>query len=173
MNQLLAFYLGTGPDHRGRTLAEILRQDDLWFEITHDFIQWLFPLNELSRASLHAPLVDGATLHAFQADPLLRDHMRASVGRFLRFLGLSFDGESLRPGPNWPKRRPEWFDTNTHNSLRVTRVLKSMTLLGLSAEAAKLGEGFEALCAAEAGCGVSAESRAYWRQATCKASRAL
>ena len=62
MNQLLAFYLGTGTDHRGRTLAEILRQDDLWFEITHDFIQWLFPLNELSRASLHAPLVDGATL---------------------------------------------------------------------------------------------------------------
>lgn len=173
MNQLLAFYLGTGTDHRGRTLAEILRQDDLWFEITHDFIQWLFPLNELSRASLHAPLVDGATLHAFQADPLLRDHMRASVGRFLRFLGLSFDGESLRPGPNWPKRRPEWFDTNTHNSLRVTRVLKSMTLLGLSAEAVKLGEGFEALCAADAGCGVSAESRAYWRQATCKASRAL
>lgn len=65
------------------------------------------------------------------------------------------------------------FDTNTHNSLRVTRVLKSMALLGLSAEAAKLGEGFEALCAAQAGCGVSVESRAYWRQATYKASRAL
>ena len=80
MNQLLAFYHGTGTDHRGRTLAEILRQDDLWFEITHDFIQWLFPLNELSRASLHAPLVDGATLHAFQADPLLRDALALVTG---------------------------------------------------------------------------------------------
>jgi hypothetical protein len=42
MNQLLAFYLGTGPDHRGRTLAEILRQDDLWFEITHDSFNGCF-----------------------------------------------------------------------------------------------------------------------------------
>lgn len=44
MSQLLRFYCGTHPDHRGRMLAEILRQDDDWLEITHDYIPWLFPL---------------------------------------------------------------------------------------------------------------------------------
>ena len=43
MSQLLRFYSGSHPDHRGRMLAEILKQDDLWLELTHDYIQWLFP----------------------------------------------------------------------------------------------------------------------------------
>lgn len=166
MNQLLAFYYGTGADHRGRRLAEMLRQNDGWFEITHDFIQWLFPLSELSRASVNAPLVDAATRQAFEADALLRDHLRASVSRFLRFLGLDFDGESLRPGPNWAQRRTEWFDEDTHNSLRITRMLKSMALLGLGSDAAILGKGLEALCAGDTRCGIGTASRAHWREAT-------
>jgi len=165
VNQLLAFYYGTGADHRGRTLAEILRQDDLWFELTHDFVQWLFPLDQLSRASLHAPLVDRATVLAFHSDDLLRQHLRASVGRMVRFLGLSFDGVSVAAGANWTDRRGEWFDLNTHNSLRITRLLKSMVLLGLAAEAVQLGKGLEALCASNPACGVTAESRAHWRNA--------
>ena len=48
MNQLLSFYYGSHPDHRGRMLAEIVPQDDDWIEQAHDFIQWLFPLNDLS-----------------------------------------------------------------------------------------------------------------------------
>lgn len=36
MNRLLGFYYGGFPDHRGRFLAEITRQDDLWLEVTHD-----------------------------------------------------------------------------------------------------------------------------------------
>jgi hypothetical protein len=35
MNKLLAFYSGGAPDDRGRLLAEITRQDDLWLEVTH------------------------------------------------------------------------------------------------------------------------------------------
>lgn len=165
MNQLLAFYYGTGTDHRGRALAEVLRQDDLWFELTHDFVQWLFPLDQLSRASLHAPLVDPATILAFHSDELLRQHLRASVGRMLRFLGVAFDGNSLTLAANWAERRGEWFDLNTHNSLRITRLLKCMVLLGLAEDAVQLGKGLEALCASDPACGVTAESRALWLDA--------
>jgi len=46
LNPILAFYFGSHPDSEGRRLAEILRQDDLWLEQTHDYIQWLCPLAE-------------------------------------------------------------------------------------------------------------------------------
>ena len=69
MNPLLAFYLGSHPDDRGRMLDEILRQDDFWLEVTHDYVQWLFPLDEVSRANARAPLVDGPTRDHFRATP--------------------------------------------------------------------------------------------------------
>ena len=165
MNQLAGFYLGSHHDHKGRTLAEILKQDDFWFEHTHDFIQWVFPLNELSRASLHAPLVDGATRHAFLTDPLFASHMRMCVARMVRFLGLKFDGQSLSKAANWDERKKDWFTEHTHNSLRITRMLKSMAFLGLKGDAANLQAGFERLCGEEPECGITTESRQFWSTA--------
>jgi hypothetical protein len=165
MNQLLFFYYGSHPDHRGRMLREILDQDDDWFEGTHDFIQWLFPLEVPSRASLHAPLVDGPTKKVFASDPLLRDHMRAALSRMLRFLGLRFDGTTLTVGPGWANRRTLWFAAHGHNSLRITRILKSMSLLGLKDEARALNAGLQALCDSESDCAIPAESRRFWAEA--------
>lgn len=165
MNQLLGFYLGSHPDHRGRMLAEIVQQDDFWLEQTHDFIQWLFPTNELSRASLHAPLVDARTRHAFMTDDLLRQHMRVALARMMRFLGLRFDGQHLTKAANWRERKPDWFTSHSHNSLRITRILKSMTFLGLVDDAVNLQRGLEGMCEREPDCGITLESRKFWRQA--------
>lgn len=165
MNQLLGFYLGSHPDHKGRMLSEIVQQDDDWLEQTHDFIQWLFPLNELSRASLHAPLVDARTRHAFLTDDLPKQHMRIALVRMLRFLGLRFDGKALTKGANWDERKQCWFTCHSHNSLRVTRILKSMAFLGLKDEAVNLQAGLEALCQTEPDCGVTDVSRRYWADA--------
>jgi hypothetical protein len=165
MSPILLFYYGSHPDHRGRMLAEIIAQDDFWFEHTHDFIQWLFPLSDLSRANRHAPLVDGPTRKAFHEDELLRRHMRIAVSRLVKFLGLSFDGRTLKAGANWSERRGDWFTEHGHNSLRITRALKSMTLLGLKDDAIALHAGLEALCEQEPGCAVTDESRRFWSQA--------
>lgn len=165
MNDLLNFYYGSGTDHKGRTLAEMVTQDDYWFEHTHDFIQWMFPLNELSRASLYAPLVDGNTLKAFHADPLLKSNMRVSLVRFLKFLGLAFDGVNLRKTSEWESRKHEWFTEHSHNSLRITRILKSMVLLGLKTDAVQLHLGLRTLCQTESECAVTSESRAIWSEA--------
>ena len=54
---LIDFYCGTGTDHRGRHLDELLGMDDRQFERTHDYIQWLFPLRTPSSANRHAPLL--------------------------------------------------------------------------------------------------------------------
>ena len=163
MSQLLRFYSGSHPDHRGRTLAEILRQDDQWLELTHDYIQWLFPLADLSRASLNAPLLDKATIQAFEADEQLRSHMRASLVRMLRFFGLQISRAGVSKSANWDDRKSEWFTENTHNSLRLTRMMKSLHALGFTWEARQLQNALELLCSTEADCGVDETSRRFWK----------
>ena len=52
---ILRFYGSGGTDHAGRTLEEILAWDDRHLEEVHDYIQWLFPLEEPSRANPCTP----------------------------------------------------------------------------------------------------------------------
>jgi len=165
MNQLLSFYYGSHPDHKGRMLAEIVQQDDFWLEQTHDFIQWLFPLSDISRASSHAPIVDSATIKAFHTDELLQKHMRLCLVRMLKFFGLRFNGKTLEKGTSWTERKGDWFTVHSHNSLRITRILKSMSLLGLKQDAIAVHAGLETLCTGEPDCGITDESRDLWRLA--------
>ena len=165
MSAILMFYYGSHPDHRGRMLAEILKQDDAWLEITHDYIQWLFPLTELSRASVNAPLLDRATIQAFESDELLRTHMRASFVRMLRFYGLQASRAGVAKGDTWDARKSEWFLENTHNSLRLTRMLKSLSTLGMTWEALALQSTLKALCETEPDCGIDATAQQFWSQA--------
>ena len=165
MNRLTAFYLGSHPDDRGRLLAQILKQDDLWLELTHDCIQWLFPLAEPSRLNPGAPLVDAATAEAFRHDELLRRHLMASYLRLLAFYGLRrrAGGEVVK-GPNWDERKSGWFTDDSHNSLRITRILKCLMLLGLQDEARHFQRALDGLCVEEPDAGINPTSRAFWRQ---------
>lgn len=61
VDTFLDFYLGTGTDHRGRTLWQIVQKSDAWIEETHDYIQWLFPLSEPSQFNPHAPILTEAS----------------------------------------------------------------------------------------------------------------
>jgi hypothetical protein len=165
MSPLLTFYYGSHPDHKGRMLAEILRQDDLWFELTHDYIQWMFPLTDLSRASLNAPVLDRETIAAFKIDEVLRNHMRASFVRMLAYFGLRVSRDGISQADNWAMRKQEWFTENTHNSLRITRMLKSLRLLGFEWEAKTLLTALDALCESESDCGIDATARSHWKAA--------
>lgn len=163
---LLAFYLGGQPDNRGRMLAEILRQDDLWLEVTHDYIQWLFPLAESSRVNPHAPLVDARIARTFASDDLLRRQLMAAYLRMLKFFGLRREtsGEILKTA-NWSDRKGDWFTRDSHNSLRITRVLKSLALLGLPDEGRELQRALANLCRTEPDCDINRTSQAFWRDA--------
>ena len=165
MNPLLAFYYGAAPDTRGRLLAEITRQDDDWLELTHDYIQWLFPLEEPSRVTPWAPTVTRDVREAFLHDELLRQQLKASFLRMLRFYGLTYRDGQIGKGPNWAERKGEWFTQRTHNNLRITRILKSLALLGLRPLAEDFVEGLEALRVSEAQCGVGETAFRYWREA--------
>jgi hypothetical protein len=165
--RIVRFYEGNGTDDRGRSLADIVAFDDGELERIHDFIQWLFPLRERSSANPDAPRLDEATIEAFRARPELRAALRRSFDRMLAFYGFRRAGERVAIADSFAERSG-WLTPGNHNHLRLTRMLKSLRLLGDEPAALAL---FHALADIEAeerrsGSGrISARTYRFWREA--------
>jgi hypothetical protein len=135
---LLAFYRGLAADNRGRYLQEILLWDDVDLENVHDYIQWLFPTFERSVFQPDVPVLTKEISVVFRVDPELQDRLRTSFGRLLQFYGFRIDLSSairIVAAQNFPERAEVWVTRGNHNHLRITRILKSLTALGLREEA--------------------------------------
>ncbi len=145
------FYRGVGPDSEGRYIGEILDWDDERLEDVHDYIQWLFPLPEPSMFNPDAPLLTRADVAAAKGDATVLANLRAACERMRRFYGLT---------PETASRPKAWVCAADHNHLRLTRILKSLRLLGLGAEARSL---YEAISAFDGG--IPARTRQFWRDA--------
>ncbi len=126
--RIIAFYSGEAPDDRGRFLGEIQAWPDERLESVHDFIQWMFPLNEPSAVNPRAPVLERETIDEFRSRPELQGNVRASFQRMLRFYGLD-----KQPGSD--TKFQNWLSPGNHNHLRITRIIKCLRLLGLEAEA--------------------------------------
>lgn len=139
MSRLLDFYREKRPDSEGRSLKEILDWPDDDLEAVHDFIQWLFPLPEPSQFNPDAPLLTTKDIQVFKSDPTLQANLMKSFERILAFLGFSLaeDGKVVE-GENFPARIPDVWAMPNHNWLRITRILRSMTLLGMEVQAQAL-----------------------------------
>lgn len=170
-NQLLNFYSGLGTDDRGRSLRQIQCWPDDQLERTHDYIQWLFPLTERSGFNSNAPILDAQVIQEFLARSELRGNLRASLVRMLAFLGFRLvEEEPLRvvPAAHFAERAKNWLTPANHNHLRLTRILKSLRLLGLEEEAAALFRCLEGLYGKESVSPrprISEETFSYWRSA--------
>lgn len=165
MNPLILFYLGSHPDSRGRLLSDILEQDDNWLEVTHDYIQWLFPNKDKSRVTPGAPTITREIQQEFLNDELLREHLKASFYRMLAFYGLAVIGNEIKKSPNWEQRKNNWFINDTHNNLRITRILKSLNSLGLENEAQQFLRALMELVTTEKECGIGETTRRFWAEA--------
>ena len=164
---LARFYRAEGRDARGRQLEEILDWDDGRLEAVHDYIQWLFPLDEPSRFNFDAPLVTAADREAFQDDPRLAANLRRAFERMLAFYGLRLEQAGAAPrvarGDRWAERAPAWLHPGNHNLLRLTRIMKSLTLLGIPELGRALYEGLAS--DPEVRESVTRETLRYWRDA--------
>jgi opioid growth factor receptor-like protein len=140
---IVAFYSG-GRDANGRTLREILGWNDGTLEAVHDYIQWVFPTRQPSGVNPAAPLVSPSTIRAFGSDPDLRAALLDAFKRMLAFYGLRrrTDGDgTVRveiDEARFAARSPAWLHPNNHNHLRLTRIMDSLSTLGLSNEARAL-----------------------------------
>ena len=113
MTEIVSFLEGKTPDYRGRTFAMLLQQSDHQAETTHDYIQWLFPLDEPSRSVNGAPVLTELEIDEIRDSNLAQANLAKSARWFLGFL----------------ERNNHWITKYNHNHLRITRVIKSLRLL--------------------------------------------
>lgn len=165
---IVRFYRSRGTDQSGRSLEDILRWDDGLLEAVHDYIQWLFPLDEPSGANWSAPVLDATDCEQFKSDATLRSNLRRSLVRMLAFYGYQLiEDESppaIRRAENWSERARVWLQPGNHNHLRLTRIMKCLVLLGLPDHARTLQKLLLDEAAHKAGA-VSARTVAYWTEA--------
>ncbi len=122
---------GESPDHAGRYLRDIQQWPDDRLESVHDFIQ----IRRVEQARWPAGSDGSSALDAFAARPELRENLRRSFLRMLRFYGLAQrPSGSIEPAPNFAGRSANWLRPENHNHLRITRILKCLTLLGLQSD---------------------------------------
>ena len=139
MSRLLDFYHGTATDSAGRWLRDLWQWNDDDLEAVHDFIQWMFPLPEPSQFNPDAPPLTPDDVAAFRTDKTVRLHLRRSFERIISFLGLEVRNDGcIGEGPNFASRAADVWTSPNHNWLRITRILRSLTLLGLESEAQAL-----------------------------------
>jgi len=135
--RLVCYYSGEATDDKGRYLAEMLEWTDEQLELVHDFIQWMFPLRERG-FNMSVPLLDRASISEFRSRPELQHNLRISLLRMLKFYGLEMhQGQDVTIGasPNFKDRAQNWLSPGNHNHLRITRIIKSLRVLGLEQEA--------------------------------------
>jgi hypothetical protein len=145
---IVNFLEGIGTDSRGRHLDQILDEDNRFWENTHDFIQWLFPLNEESRAVKNSPVLIDEEIAMIRSSERAQEGIRSATTRYQSFL--------LNTTP--------WKNAHNHNHLRITRVIKSLRLL-MTDEAA---DAFKYWVAGQLGDridSINPESKRFWRLA--------
>jgi hypothetical protein len=168
---IIGFYSGTEPDHRGRYLHEIQQSPDEQLESVHDYIQWLFPLPERSGFNVAAPVLNPESIQEFRTRPDLRGNLRASFLRLMKFYGFELrTGEQItvRLAPDFAPKAAKWRSPGNHNHLRITRILRCLTVLGLEAEAKAFFGCLSEIYENEQNKPVPAisdETMLYWRQA--------
>ena len=165
MNQpFVDFYSGKATDTSGRTLREIHRWDYNELETVHDYIQWLFSLPEPSQYNPRAPVLDAEQIAKFHADAELRAQLLASFDMMLGFYGFERNNMSVIRSNSWEERSRNWLRPGNHNHLRLTRILKSLSILGLKDYAHALFEALNALYSGKSSA-ISGTTIGYWKRA--------
>jgi hypothetical protein len=127
---ILAFYRKEEPNNRGITLQNILEADDEWLEDNHHWVQWAFPTENPSNYNRTAPVLNRSTIKAFTEDSLTGKHMKEVFNKMLDFYGLTLEDDgTITRGPEFSSRTELWLYRNSHHFLRISRIIRSLTIL--------------------------------------------
>lgn len=172
LRRLVDFYDLRGADNQGRRLEEILAWNDEQLEWCHDYIQTLFPLSEESMFA-DAPVVDEQTYLYWREHDGLQRNMRRAFERMLSFYGFNVHWKPAQDGGRTAEISEKdgaarthfsrWVKRMDHNHLRITRIIRSLRVLGLQAEAAAFHEALTEVCRKYGRIGDN--SQEFWRRA--------
>jgi hypothetical protein len=146
--EVVQFLNGTGIDHRGNSLEDILAWPDDQLEIHHDYIQWLFPLSQPSTAVLGSPVLSEADIAAIRGDAAAQQNLLRALDR----MRLFYSGTT------------HWLTPGNHNHLRITRIISSLYKLGQPAAARSFYDFVEARIDAEPG-SATPLTLSFWEKA--------
>jgi hypothetical protein len=142
LSRILDFYRGELRHPSGVTIESIWGWSHDRLEHEHTYIQWLFPLRDPSRAVPGSPTITETEVREFNRDPALRDRVLRSFRLMLGFYGFTMGpaadaagGVTIAPAPDSAVLSRSWLTPGNHNHLRITRILKSLCILGLRREA--------------------------------------
>lgn len=161
---LLRFYAGEGTDDCGRTIADVWAYSNDLLESVHDYIQWLFPLADRSAFNPGAPLLDDDTIGRFRRDGVLRNNLERSLRVMLEFYGLAIARHEILRVPSFGDRSLNWLTPGNHNFLRLTRMLKSLSVLGLEDRARQLLQALEEIDGKRPGI-IGERTLGFWKRA--------
>lgn len=145
---IVAFLEGDGQDGGGRNVLDVIAFSDVRLETSHDYIQWLFPLDEPSDAAPGSPMLSPADVTAIRDSGMAQCALAAGTDRMSAFYLTTHD----------------WLMPNDHNHRRITRIIRSLRLLRDDETA----DGFRAVILARVEATrapVSARSLGYWMTA--------
>jgi hypothetical protein len=113
-----------------------------------------------------APLLDDETEAAFRADEVLQRNLGRAFARMLRFYGFETrDDGTVVPAPDFDARAVDWFHADTHNNLRISRILGSLARLGREGDALHFLAAIQAERAMRDDCGIGSAALAFWEGA--------
>ena len=123
---------GVGIDEFFRTWS----RDYERLERAHDYIQWLFPSPEASMFNYNSQALTQYEAEVMRRDPSIQRRLKRSVALFLDFLGLQIDFEATSEEGavtrgNDAAARLLNVETNPHNFLRISRLVRCMGEVGL------------------------------------------
>ena len=130
---IVRFFRGERVHPNGKTFQEILNLNGPRIGRTGGVIQWLFPLTTPSRHVPTAPTLSPSELQLFRADPTLRELYLVGVNRFLEKYGIGVHGTSGSL-ESYFKAKKKWMYPSFHVFMPVTRILRSLKLLGFADE---------------------------------------
>ncbi|XP_055773248.1 opioid growth factor receptor-like isoform X2 [Salvelinus fontinalis] len=131
----LQFYREQIPSSPDGVFIEDYHNNWKWqylkLERVHSYIQWLFPLQEPGMNN-QAKELTKKEIEAFLQDETAKKRLVKSYKLMLDFYGIQLSNDTtgeVRRANNWHKRFDN-LDRNTHNNLRITRILKCLGTLG-------------------------------------------
>lgn len=144
MSEIVDFYSFL-PNKNGITIDQVWGMTFDELDSCHNFIQYLFPTQEVSMFHPEAPLLTTEDIQEFREKGELREALLCSFELMLGFLGLemkhkydynnALNSLFVEKGENYDERKVVWQSPHNHNYLRITRMLTCLMLCGLKNEA--------------------------------------
>ena len=134
---LLNFYSKKGTDQSGRYITDIWHFSLYELEDVHNYIQWLFPTSQKSRYNKYPGPLTHHERAQFSQGYEYQNNLLISLEVMLKFYGLVMkrNNNSINITCNqntFKKRAKVWINKdNPHNFDRFSRILRSLTELGM------------------------------------------